>query len=296
MDKKPKIVVIIGPTASGKTDLSIKIAKKFEGEIISADSRQVYKGMDIGTGKITQKEMQGIPHHMIDIVSPKKTFTVTQYISLAQKAIKKILKKKKLPIIVGGTGFYIDALIFGFKFPPVPPNLKLRQKLEKKSTEELFKILKKKDPERTKSIDPKNRRRIIRALEIIAKLKKVPQLQKDIKYNALFLGIKKTPAELKQLIKKRLLKRLKQGMIEEVKKLKKSDLSWKRLENFGLEYRYIAYYLQNKLYYKEMVEKLNKAIWHYARRQMTWFKKNKKINWIKNFTEAQKLIKQFLKK
>jgi tRNA dimethylallyltransferase len=291
---KPKILVIVGPNASGKTDLSIWLAKKFNGEIISADSRQVYKGMDLGTGKVTKKEMENIPHYMIDVASPKRTFTVTQFVKKAEKYIEKILKKGKLPIIVGGTGFYIDALVFGLEIPNVPPNLKLRKELGKKSAEELFEILKQKDPQRAKSIDRKNKRRLIRALEIIEKLGKVPKLKKNLKYNALFLGIQRNPKNLKQRIYKRLIKRLKAGMIDEVIKLRKSGVSFKRLENFGLEYRYIAYYLQKKLTYDEMVEKLKKAIWNYARRQMTYFRKNKNIIWIKNKKEAEKLVKKII--
>jgi tRNA dimethylallyltransferase len=293
--EKPKIIVIVGPTASGKTSLSIKLAKKFNGEIISADSRQVYKGMNLGTGKVTKEEMQGIKHYLIDIISPKKTLTVVQYVKKAKAEIKKIISKNKIPIIVGGTGFYVDALVFDYKFPEVSPNLKLRKTLEKKSTQELFKMLKKIDPQRAKNIDPNNKMRLIRAIEIAQKLGKVPELKKELKYNPLFIGIKISKEKLKEKIKKRLIKRLKQGMIKEVEKLKKQGLSWKKLESFGLEYRYIAYYLQNKISYKQMLNQLEKAIINYAKRQMTWFKKNKNINWILNYNEAQKLVKEFLK-
>jgi tRNA dimethylallyltransferase len=293
--EKPKIIVIVGPTASGKTSLSIKLAKKFNGEIISADSRQVYKGMNLGTGKVTKEEMQGIKHYLIDIISPKKTLTVVQYVKKAKAAIKKIISKNKIPIIVGGTGFYVDALVFDYKFPEVSPNLKLRKTLEKKSTQELFKMLKKIDPQRAKNIDPNNKVRLIRAIEIAQKLGKVPELKKELKYNPLFIGIKISKEKLKEKIKKRLIKRLKQGMIKEVEKLKKQGLSWRKLENFGLEYRYIAYYLQNKISYNQMLNQLEKAILNYAKRQMTWFKKNKNINWILNYNEAQKLVKEFLK-
>ncbi|MCS6956386.1 MAG: tRNA (adenosine(37)-N6)-dimethylallyltransferase MiaA [Patescibacteria group bacterium] len=296
MNQKPKIIIIVGPTASGKTDLSIKLAKEFNGEIISADSRQVYKGMDLGTGKIKKEEAENIPHYMINIASPKKTFTVFQYVKKAQKAIKRILKRKKLPIIVGGTGFYIDALVFGLNIPTVPPNLKFRQKLQKKSTEELYEILKQKDPKRSATIDPKNKRRLIRSLEIIEKLGSVPPKKINPQYQTLFLGIKRQPEELKKRIKKRLISRIKEGMISEVKKLKNKGISWKKLENFGLEYKYAAQYLQNKISYQEMINKLNKAIWQYARRQLTWFKKNKNIFWIRNFFQAKKIINDFLKK
>jgi len=292
-----KLIVIVGPTASGKTDLSIKLAEKFNGEIISADSRQVYKGMDIGTGKVTKKEMKGVPHYLLDVVPPgRERFTVVQYQKLALRTIKKIHKKKKIPFLVGGTGFYIQAVVDEIVIPEVKPDWKLRKKLEKKSIQELFKMLKKLDARRAKTIESKNKRRLIRALEIIIKTKKpVPLLKKKPpQFKLLIIGIKKSPDELRELIRKRLLKRLNIGMIAEIKKLKKSGLSWKRLEEFGLEYKYIAQYLQKKITYDEMVEKIQKESEHYAKRQMTWFKRDKRIKWIKTFPEAKKLSKKFL--
>lgn len=297
MSTKPKLIVILGPTASGKTNLSIKLAKKISGEVVSADSRQAYKGMDIGTGKVTKKEMRGVPHYLLDIASPKIRFTVSQYQKLALRAINKIHKKNKIPFLVGGTGFYIQSVVDGIVIPKVKPDWKLRTKLEKKNTEELFKILKKLDPKRAKSIDKNNRRRLIRALEIVIKTKKpVPLLKKEPpQFEVLILGIKISSDELKKLIRKRLLKRLKQGMVAEIKKLKKSGLSWKRLEEFGLEYRFVAQYLQKKLNYQEMIERIQKGSEHFAKRQMTWFKRDKRILWIKNYQGAEKLTQKFLK-
>jgi len=302
---KNKLLVIVGPTASGKTNLSIKLAKKFSAlggsalgwngaEIVSADSRQVYKGMNIGTGKITKKEMQSIPHHLLDIVSPKTRFDVTKYKKKALRIIKDIQKRDKLPILIGGTGFYIQAITDGIIFPQVKPDWKLRSSLEKKDIKDLFKELKSLDPQRAKTIEKYNKRRLIRALEIIKKTNKpVPKIKNDpIDSDILILGIKKE--EIKELIKIRLLKRLRQGMIAEVKRLKQSGVSWKRLEEFGLEYRYIALYLQKKITKEEMIEKLQKEIEHYAKRQMTWFKKDQRINWIKNLSQAQKILKNFL--
>jgi len=318
-----KLIVILGPNASGKTDLSIKLAKKFKGEIVSADSRQVYKGMDIGTGKITKKEMEGIPHYLLDVASPKRRFTVVQYQKLALKAINKIHKKSlsshqnserisgsdgKIPFLVGGTGFYIQTVVDGILIPEVKPDWKLRKELEKKSTQELFEILKKLDPRRAKTIDKNNRRRLIRALEIVIKTKKPvpPLIKKTPEFDILMIGIKKSLKELKKLINQRLRKRLRGGMIAEVKKLRKSGLSWKRLEEFGLEYRFIAQYLQGKIKYEEMIEKIQKESEYFAKRQMTWFKRHpapeqvrcrasKRIKWIKNYQEAEKLVQNFLK-
>jgi len=300
-----KIVVILGPTVSGKTNLSIKLAKKFNGEVISADSRQVYKGLDIGAGKITKKEMQGIPHHLLDVANLKRKFTVAQFQKLALKAIKKIQKKGKIPFLVGGTGFYIQSIVDDIKIPEVKPDWKLRKKLEKKSTEELYKTLLTLDPERAKTIDRKNPRRLIRTIEIILKTgkstslvyghpKSVYEYRTSKKLNSFQIGIKKSPDQLKRAINQRLQKRLKMGMVAEVEKLHKSGLSWRRLEELGLEYRFVAQYLQNKLTRKGMVEILEKEIWHFAKRQMTWFKRDKRIKWIKNYKEAKKLIKKFL--
>ena len=293
-----KLIVVSGPTASGKSELAVKLAKKFNGEIISADSRQVYKGMNIGTGKITKKEMQGIPHYLLDVASPKRRFTVAQYRNLALKAINKIFRKDKIPILCGGTGFYIQAVVDGIVIPEVKPDWRLRSNLNKLSAVELYQKLKKLDPKRAKTIERKNKRRLIRAIEIVIKTKKpVPALKKNpLPYPVLMIGIKKEKKELSSLIRRRLLRRLKRGMIAEVKKLKKSGLSWKRLEEFGLEYRWVARFLQKKLNYQEMLKKLQKDIEHFAKRQMTWFKKEKRIQWIKNQKETEKLIEKFLKK
>ncbi len=296
MTIQQKIIALVGPTASGKSDLAVLLAKKFNGEVISADSRQVYRGLNLGTGKITKKEMQGILHYLLDAVSPRRRFTVAQYKILAQKVLKKIFQKNKLPIVCGGSGFYVQALIDNLLFPPVKPNLKLRAVLEKKSSAELFLLLKKIDSRRAKNIDSKNRRRLIRAIEIVKTTgQAVPKIKKENLYRVLILGIKKSPVELKKLIRKRLLKRLKQGMKGEVKNLRRQGLSWKRLDSLGLEYRWIARFLQNKISREEMIERLQKDIEHFAKRQMTWFKRNKRIQWVENYKQADKLVEKYLK-
>ena len=271
-----KVLVIVGPTASGKSDLAVKLAKKFKGEVISADSRQVYKGLDIGTGKVTRKEMQGIPHHMLNVANPKKQFSVAQYQKQALKALETI----ENPVVVGGTGFYIDALV-GMQLPEVPPNKKLRERLSKKSNTLLFKMLKKRDARRAKEIDPNNKVRLIRALEIIEALGKVPPLHQDSAGQAIqyiYIGLK--PKDLEKKIYKRLIKRI-PGIIRETKKLSK-----KRAHELGLEYRFASLYLQKKLSKKEFIEKLHTAILQYSKRQMTWFKRNKKIKWYENVSSA----------
>ena len=281
--KKIKIIAIVGPTASGKSGLAVSLAQKLNGEIISADSRQVYIGMDIGTGKITKREMKRIPHYLLDVSSPKKEFNVSDFKELAKQKIKEIASRGKLPIIVGGTGFWIDSLVYDWKIPEVKPDKKLRAKLEKLSTEKLFIKLKKLDPERAKNIDAKNRRRLVRALEIVISTgEKIPEtkLSYDISpYEALILGINPPKEILEKKIKQRLIQRLKSGMIREIKNLHENGVSWKRLDDFGLEYRYISRYLRGWIGYKQMSEELYKEICRYAKRQMTWFRRNKSIKW-----------------
>jgi tRNA dimethylallyltransferase len=281
-NKLPKIIVIVGPTASGKSDLAVQIAKEKNGEVISADSRQVYKGLDIGTGKITKKEMKGVPHHLLDVASPKKVFSVADFKKLGQKAVDDILSRGKTPIIAGGTGFYIDALVYDMDIPEVPPNKSLREKLEKKPVEELFLKLQKLDPERAEEIDSKNKVRLVRALEIVDALGKIPKVKKEEKYNLEWIGIDWDDEVLKERIHKRLLKRIKSGMIEEAKVLHKNGLSYKRMEQLGLEYRYLARFLKKEISKEEMISELEKQIWQYVRRQRMWFKRNKNIEWIKN--------------
>ena len=274
--------MILGPTASGKSALAVKLAKKINGEIISADSRQVYKGLDIGSGKITRKEMGGVPHYCLDIVSPKKIFTVADFKKCAEKAIEKIFTKNKIPIIVGGTGLYIQAIVDNIILSEVKPNWKLRKELEKKTTEEMFKMLKKLDPERAKNIDAKNPRRLIRAIEIAKKLGKTPKLKpmsrRDLDIRQ--IGIKLPDEILKKNIEKRIKKMLKGGLVAETKKLRKSGLSWKRIYELGFEYKYPALFLRRKISKDEMLAKMLVENRQYSKRQMTWFKRDKRIKWI----------------
>ncbi len=270
-----KIIVILGQTATGKSNLAVSLAlqlgsgqAKQGAEVISADSRQVYKGLDIGTGKITKKEMRGIPHHLLDVVSPKSKFTVTKYKKLAEKKIKEILLKNKVPIICGGTGFYIDAITKGMVFPRVPPDTKLRKTLEKKSEIELFKILKKLDSRRTKNIDTKNKIRLIRAIEIAKTLGKVPKVTTvQPLYKFTKIGLYLPPEKLKKKVEKRVKMMFKAGQLKEIKKLKKTGVSNKRLRELGFEY------------YEPTEEKVISETLKYAKRQMTWFKRDKEIKW-----------------
>lgn len=272
--QKPKIIVIAGPTSSGKTAYSIKLAKKINGEIISADSRQVYKGINLLSGKVTKKEMGKIQHYMLDIADPKRAYSVFKYQKDATKAINAILKKGKVPIICGGTGFYIDALVYNRTMPEVKPNNLLRKKLEKLSTTELFNMLKKHDKNRAITIDKKNPVRIIRAIEIATVLGKVPKLSESKSpYEIEWIIIDQDDAVLKEKIEKRLRDRIKSGMLREAKKLHQNGVSFKRMEKLGLECRESSLYLQGKISKKELIENLNSQIWKYAKRQRVWFKK-----------------------
>jgi len=295
---KIKLIVIVGPTATGKSDLAVWLAKKFNGEIVSADSRQVYRGMDIGTGKITKVEMSNIPHHLLDIASPRQSFSVARFQKMAKAKIREIVKRGKLPILCGGTGFYIQSIIDDIQIPEVKADLKLRKSLSKKSTVELLKILQKLDPRRAKTIERKNKVRLIRAIEIARALGKVPKLKikPSKEFAILEIGLFLDKEKLNKKIEKRLQTRIEEGMIEEVKNLNRSGISWRRLENFGLEYRFVAMFLQKKLTREEVLEKLLIAIRQYARRQMTWFKKDQRIIWInpKDKKGAEKLVKKFL--
>ncbi len=292
-----KLLVILGPTASGKSDLAVFIAKKFKGEIVSADSRQIYRGLDIGSGKITKREMHNIPHHMIDIANPKRTISVTSYAEGAHKVIQKIAQKDKLPILCGGTGFYISAVVDNIKFPEVPPDQKLRKKLSGLSNEQLFQVLKQKDPARARTIDAQNSRRLVRALEIIHTQGHVPPLSyKKSLYNTLLIGINPGTEGLAEKIRVRLHKRFRQGMLQEVRQLHENGVAWKRLDALGLEYRFVAAYLQNIITRKDMEEKLRLAIGHYAKRQMTWFRRNRRILWFhpEQRSEISSAVENFL--
>ena len=292
-----KTIIITGSTASGKSDLAIELARVYHGEIISADSRQVYRGMDIGSGKVTKREQKLAKHHLLDVANPNENYNITHFLRDAKKATLDIKKRGKVPIVCGGTGFWIQAFIEETSFPKVEPNRELREKLALISTEKLFQMLKQKDPVRAETIDRKNKVRLIRALEIIEALGSVPELPSLLPEKTKnFLIIALTPSYeiLRENIKIRLQKRLKKGMISEVKKLHADGLSYKKLEAFGLEYRYISLYLQKKLPREKMEEELFYEICHYAKRQITWLRRMEtlgaNIHWITDPKEAFLLV------
>ena len=305
-NKSNKLLVILGPTASGKTKLAVKLAAKLSGEIVSADSRQVYKGMDIGTGKDLKDYFIRIPnikipYHLIDIVSPKTEFNLAKYLKLATEAIADIQARGKLPILVGGTGLYLEAVVEGYNLGGLKSDKKLRASLEKKSISQLQKLLHQLD--KSYNGDLTNKRHLIRYIEMV-KQTKLP-LKKLLttsgsKYDCLILGINLPRAEVNRRIDKRLINRIeKQGMIEEVERLHQAVVSWQRLENFGLEYKFVSQYLQGKMDKEEMIAKLAVASHQFAKRQMTWFRRwerqGREIKWIKNYQEAKVLVKDWIR-
>lgn len=293
-----KVLIIIGPTASGKSSLAVELAKKFNGEVISADSRQVYRGMNIGSGKVTKREMAGVPHHLLDVASPKKVFNAADFVRLGRQAIVDITSRGKLPIICGGTGFYIDTLLGRITLPEVPPNPTLRKRLEKLPTEKLFAKLQKLDPARAWTIDSQNPIRLVRAIEIATALGSVPKPTKDGPlYDTLWIGIEWPKEKLHQRIHERLLARMKVRMVAEAKRLHAAGLSYKRMEEMGLEYRYLARLLRGTLSKAEFLTQLETAIRGYARAQMHYWRRNKEITWLpaNKLLTATILTKKFLK-
>jgi len=293
---KNPIIVITGPTASGKTSISIEMAKKFGGEIINADSRSIYKGMDIGTGKPTTEERQDIPHHLFDIVSPNKRFSVSEFKNLATEKIDGIRSRGKIPFIVGGTALYIDALVYDYDMPEAKPDLGLRTKLEKKSTDELFKELSNVDTKTSQKIDSHNRPRVIRALEIFYKTGKSKVMQekkKSLPKNILYLAVETDRQELYDTINKRVEGWMDGGFTNEVKGLlKKYSLDDPGMSGIG--YKQFGLYLNGKITLAEAINKFQQGDRNLAKRQLTWLNRNKDVIWIENEKEAERNINFFL--
>ncbi|MBI1975756.1 MAG: tRNA (adenosine(37)-N6)-dimethylallyltransferase MiaA [Candidatus Vogelbacteria bacterium] len=275
----PKILVIVGPTCSGKSALAVELALRLHGEVVSVDSRQVYRGLDIGTGKVTAEEMRGVPHHLLNVADPHTRFTVQNFQMLAYRAIDEILSRGKLPIVAGGAGFYIQSITDGLVLPSVPPNPLLRGELETQGTEELWRTLRREDAERSETIDRRNRRRLIRAIEIAYAIGKVSALKKQPHYSPIIIGLEIPQKELFLKIHARLIERINAGMIHEAELLRSEGLSYERMDSLGLEYRYLAMLLKKEISHDEFMQKLEIEIQQYAKRQMTWFKKDVRIQW-----------------
>ncbi len=296
--KLAKIVVIVGPTASGKTKLAVKLAQRFNGEIISADSRQVYREMDIGTGKDLKDYQQNkitIPHHLIDVINPNQKFNVAKYKKLALKTIQGILKRGKLPIVVGGTGLYISAIVDNYDIPKIKPDFKVRKKMTSMTLVDKVKLLKKMDPASLQFMDLKNPRRVDRALEVCLAGYKFSELRqkKESIFNVLQIGIKIERQLIKERINQRVDQMLKDGLVEETKKIiKKYGLTAVPLETIG--YKEMVDHLNKKTTLEQAAELIKIHTHQFAKRQMTWFSRNKNIKWIKNYGAAEKTVKKFL--
>ena len=297
-------IVVLGPTATGKTNLAVKIADKFYGEIISADSRQVYKDLNIGTGKDLDEykiKNKFIPYHLIDIVDPMEEYNVSRFQKDFEKVFNLIKEKNKLPILCGGTGFYIKAILMNFQIPEIKPDKKLRSKLEGYSLASLIQKLDKISPDYKKNNPVDSKRRVIRAIEV-----KLQSEDKSSNKNSLtpvikkplIIGIKYGREIIRERITKRLMERIDNGMVDEVSELMQNDVTEERLFNLGLEYRYISKYLIGEYSREEMIIKLNTAIHQFAKKQMTFFrnmeKNGIKINWISkgNILDVIALINQ----
>jgi tRNA dimethylallyltransferase len=296
----PPLIVVLGPTASGKSSLGISLAQRFDGEIVSADSRQVYRGLDIGTAKVTPEEQALVPHHLLDVADVEEIYTVSQFQQQAISAINTIIEHGKQPFLVGGSPHYIQAVVDNLAIPAIPPQPALRAELEMRPLAELLTQLEELDPQSAAVIDRNNPRRVIRALEVCLTSGKPFSEQRRVAaplYRSLLLGIQWPRAVLYQRIDQRVDERMQQGMVQEVCDLLDRGISHARLEALGLEYRFISRWLRGEFATEqEMVERLKYAIHDFTRRQLTWFRKDTRIVCLEgNDTErAIQLVREFL--
>ena len=299
VDSKQKLLVIIGPTAVGKTKLSIELAKLYNGEIISGDSMQIYRGMDIGTAKIKVEEMEGIPHHLIDIKEPDESFSVAEFQQLVRAKISEITSKGKLPIIVGGTGLYIQAVIFDYQFSEAPADEVFRLQLEERAkeigNEALHEELTKVDPDSASQIHPNNIRRVIRALEIFHCTGKIMSeyqnnQQPDLLYDTALIGLTMEREKLYERINTRVEMMMSEGLLEEVGHLHKQGIrGCQSIQAIG--YKEIYDYLDRKVSFEDAVENLQQNSRRYAKRQLTWFRNKMDVEWF-DLTDVADLSKK----
>lgn len=313
MDTKdlPKVIAIVGPTAAGKTSWALQLAKKINGAIISADSRQVYKKMDIGTAK-TRGEWQwranwrglrrsyfveDIPHHLVDFLDPGKRFTVAEFRDRAIKYVKLSYKNNRIPIVAGGTGLYISSLIDNFRIPRIPPNKKLRDSLEEKTNEELMGLLGNLDPVTAGTIDQKNTRRIVRALEVCILTGEPFSAQREKgepMFNVLQIGVEVPRDVLHERIHTRVDKMIERGLVQEIEGLLKQRYSWDLPSMSGIGYKQFKKYFEDNATLEEAAQSLKRDTRRYARRQLTWFRKDNRIQWFTGYEDAEKAALDFL--
>ena len=301
--QKPKIIVICGPTASGKTALSIELAKQINGEIISADSMQIYKDMDIGTAKVEPEEMQGIKHYLIDFVSPESRYSVAEYKIDATKAIEEILQKGKTPIIVGGTGLYVDTLIYGIEYNDIKIDENYRKELEKIAEEQglktLYEMAKRIDNKAMEKISENDQKRIMRVLEIYQATGKTKTEQEiesrknGVKYDYKVFALDMDRELLYNRINLRVDLMMEKGLIQEVQKLKEKYNKFPTAMQ-GLGYKEVVEYLEGNTTKEEMIEKIKMETRRYAKRQLTWFRKNKETIWLDASEEKQNNIRKII--
>ena len=304
MKTKPKVIVICGPTASGKTGLSIKLAQEVHGEIVSCDSMQIYKDMTIGTAKVTKGEMQGIPHYLIDFVSPDERYSVADFQKDAEKAISEIIAKGKTPIVVGGTGLYVDTLVYHIQYPEIETDLAYRKQLEEMIQEQGLEVAYQKakeiDPQAMEKISSNDQKRIMRILEVYHQTGKtktqleIESRREEPPYDYLVYAIDMDREKLYERINKRVDIMIEQGLIEEVQELLKKYKEFPTAMQ-GLGYKEVVDYLNGNMTKDEMIEVLKQETRRYAKRQLTWFRKNKEIKWIDGLLPVEQNIQRMLK-
>ena len=305
----PKLIILLGPTACGKTSWSLNLAKKVNGDIVSADSRQIYKKMDIGTAKVRGEwrrnglrktyYVEDVPHHLIDFLDPGKFFTMAEFRDKAIKYAKLANSQQKLPFIVGGTGLYIHSVVDNLQVPRIAPNKKLRKSFEEKNCEELMRLLTTLDPVTAKTVDVNNKRRIIRALEVCI-LSGSPFSEQQKKGEPLFdilqIGIEVDREVLHERINERVDIMVKEGLVEEIRQLLRQKYSWELPSMSGIGYKQFKDYFEGKNDIDTAIELLKRDTRRYARRQLTWFRRDPRIKWCRDYKQAEKLVEEFLEK
>ncbi len=306
----PRVLCIVGPTSSGKTSLGIRLAKRFNGEIINADARQVFQVFNIGTGKplggkrtaIGSRKMylfEGVPHYLMDFLPPKETMTVAEWQEKALTAVKGITKRRKLPVVVGGTGLYIQALVDNYNIPHVPPQPEFRRAMETKPAADLVKLLLRVDPEAKTLVDLKNPRRVLRALEVATFTGKPFTQQKGASrpvIDPFLIAIRRERDDLRERIGLAVEAYIEAGWIDEIRRVHALGVPWDAPAMTSIGYRELAAYVRGECSLEEAVRKTKEATWQYAKRQLTWFKRDTRIHWVADEAEGEKLVVAWLKK